>query len=315
MRPALPREFSPEQERAAASAVKLEWLTLAYLASVATLMYLVLGSSQAMKTAWTEDLLSFLPPIMFLVANRYRNRAPTEQYPYGFHRIAGAGFLVAAVALLVVGGLLVVDSALKLVQAEHPTIGMRAYFGIDTWLGWWMIAVLAWGTIPPVLLGRAKMRLARPLFDKVLYTDAKMNKADWLTSAAAIAGVLGVGFGLWWADAAAALFIAIDILHDGVRQTRDAITGLMDRAPKSLEGKDEDIAQRAIAALESFDWVERAAVRLREEGHLFFGEGYYLSRNDAPVSPQALREAVDKVKSLDWRLQDFALTPMAERDG
>lgn len=311
MRPALPHEYSEEQERLLSKAVRLEWLTLAYIASVAILMYLVLGSSQAMKTAWIEDLLSLLPPIMFLVANRYRNRAPTEHFPYGFHRAAGIGFLVASVALLVVGGWLVIDSALKLYHQHHPTIGLKEYFGVDIWLGWWMIAVLLYGTVPPVLLGLAKLKLANPLYDKVLYTDAKMNKADWMTAVAAIAGILGVGLGLWWADAAAALFISFDILHDGVRQTRDAVTGLMDRAPKSLDGKYERIPERIVETLESFDWIARAEVRLREEGHLFFGEGYYASRDEKPVPPERLREAVDKVKSLDWRLKDFALTPLA----
>lgn len=312
MRPALPHEFSPQQERALAKAVRLEWLTIAYLVTVAVLMYLVLGSSQAMKTAWIEDLLSLLPPIMFLLANRYRNRAPDEHFPYGLHRTASIGFLVAAVALLIVGGWLVVDSALKLVRTDHPPIGMREYFGIDAWLGWWMILVLLWGTVPPVLLGHAKLKIAKDLYDKILYTDAKMNKADWMTAVAAIAGVLGIGLGLWWTDAVAALIIAFDILRDGYRQTQDAVSGLMDRAPKSLEGEYEDIPEKVVATLESFDWIENAEVRLREEGHLFFGEGYFTSRNKQPVSPAQLRAAVDKVKSLDWRLQDFALTPLAE---
>lgn len=313
MRPALQHEYSPEQERQLKQAVNLEWLTIAYLATVIVLMYLVLGSSQAMKSAWVEDMLSLLPPIMFLLANRYRNRAPDEHHPYGFHRAASIGFLVAAVALLVVGGWLMVDSALKLARMEHPTIGMREYFGVDAWLGWWMIAVLIWGTVPPLLLGRAKLKIAKPLYDKVLYTDAKMNKADWMTAVAAIGGVLGIGFGLWWADAVAALFIAGDIVHDGVRQTRDAVTGLMDRAPKTLEGEYDPVVEQVVATLEGIDWITHADVRLREEGHLIIGEGYYATREDEPVDPGRIREAVDKVKSLDWRLQDFALTPMAER--
>lgn len=313
MRPALQHEYTPEQERQLQKAVKLEWLTLAYIASVIVLMYIVLGSSQAMKSAWVEDMLSLLPPAMFLLANRYRNRAPDEHYPYGFHRAASVGFLVAAVALLVVGGWLVVDSALKLIKTEHPTIGMREYFGVDIWLGWWMIVVLIWGTVPPVLLGRAKLQIAKDLFDKVLYTDAKMNKADWMTAVAAIGGILGVGLGIWWADAIAALFISFDIVHDGFRQTRDAITGLMDRAPKTLEGKYDHIAERVAEELESIEWIDHAEVRLREEGHLFFGEGYYTIRQNRQVDPDKVREAVAKAKAMDWRLQDFSLTPMAKR--
>ena len=65
----------PEEQRAALhKARKLEWLTIAFLAVTVTLVFLVLGSSQAMKAAWIEDLLSFLPPIAFLVAARVEPR-------------------------------------------------------------------------------------------------------------------------------------------------------------------------------------------------------------------------------------------------
>lgn len=42
-------------------AVKLEWITVAYIVSVIVVMYLALGNSQAMKAAWVEDILSLFP--------------------------------------------------------------------------------------------------------------------------------------------------------------------------------------------------------------------------------------------------------------
>lgn len=105
-------ELPPEQQRALRDATRLEWGTLAFLAVTVTLVFLVLGSSQAMRTAWIEDLLSFLPPIAFLVATRVIRRAPTAKHPYGLHRATAVAHLVAAVSLLVTGGYLLVESAL-----------------------------------------------------------------------------------------------------------------------------------------------------------------------------------------------------------
>jgi divalent metal cation (Fe/Co/Zn/Cd) transporter len=31
----------------------------------------------------------------------------------------------------------------------------------------------------------------------MLFADAQMNKADWLTAVAAMVGVMGIGFGIW----------------------------------------------------------------------------------------------------------------------
>lgn len=308
-------EYSSEQRQAKSKALQLEWITLAYLSSVVVLMYLVMGASQAMKSAWVEDILSMVPPIMFLLSHQFINKKPTQDFPYGFHRVSSIAFLLSALALLTVGGYLLIDGMIKLVHQKHPTIGMKEYFGVDMWLGWWMILVLIWGTIPPVLLGYIKLKLAKTLYDKNLYTDAKMNKADWMTGVAAIAGIVGIGFGLWWADALAALFISFDILKDGFQQTKDAVTGLINRTPRELDGNNSDIPHKIRNELAQCGWIEEADVRLHEEGHLIFGEGFFIPTTDAALNPDEMRETIQKVHSLDWRIHGFALTVMPSKQG
>lgn len=301
-------EFSAAQHRALTRARHLEYLSIAYLASVIALMYIVMGSSQAMKTAWIEDCLSLIPPVCFLLGSHLCWRKPTERFPYGFHRVVSILFLCAAAALLLMGGLLLTDALVKLVMREHPTIGMKSFFGIDLWLGWWMIPVLVWGIVPPVLMGHAKVKYAESLNDKVLMTDGKMNKADWMTGAAATVGVLGIGMGWWWADAAAAALISFDILRDGLKQTADAVTGLMNRAPTSVHDDPLDLPAKIEQALRDLHWVDDATVRLYEHGHLILGEGFVTAHGSGPVSAPLMREAVEKVRALDWRLQDFVIT-------
>lgn len=79
----LPAEKQAELKRA----TTLEWVTIFFLITIAAVMYLTMGSSQAMRTAWIEDVLSLVPPIAFLVAMRFRNHQPTEEYPYGYRRV------------------------------------------------------------------------------------------------------------------------------------------------------------------------------------------------------------------------------------
>lgn len=301
-------EFNDEQDKALRKARRLEYISLAYLVSVILLMYTVMGSSQAMKTAWVEDCLSLIPPICFLFGTYVCWRKPTKHYPYGFHRVISILFLCTALALLLMGAFLLFESVRNLVLQEHPTIGMKEYFGQDIWLGWWMILVLLWGTFPPVILGLAKMKPAKILNDKILMTDAQMNKADWMTAAAAIAGVLGIGFGFWWADSAAAALISLDILKDGWKQTKDAVTGLINRAPTSVENGYLDLPDKVRATLLKHSWIADAEVRLHEQGHVIFGEGFIKSANDGAVSPEQLRGAMREIRDLDWRLQEFCLT-------
>lgn len=130
-----------------------------------------------------------------------------------------------------------------------------------------MIMVLLWSTIPPMILGRLKLPVAKAINDKVLHTDADMQKADWMTGIAAIAGVFAIGFGLWWGDAAAALVISIGILKDGISDLRSSTAELVDGAPRNLESV--DLSDEAEALKQRLEQVfPGAAVRLRETGRL-----------------------------------------------
>lgn len=246
-------------------AVRLELWTLFFLATIVVVMYLVMGSSQAMKTAWIEDLLSLLPASMFLLTAWLERKPPNEKYPFGLHRVGSLGFFAAACALLVMGLYLLFDSSASLIRAEHPTIGTTEIFGERIWSGWLMIAALAYSAVPPVVLGRLKKKPSQDIADKILHTDADMNAADWKTGVAGIAGIVGISLGWWWADAAAAGLISFSILKDGVTNCRIALAELLDGAPRELANDKLHPAAQSIR-----DELRRrhpgADVRLRETG-------------------------------------------------
>ncbi|WP_405219227.1 cation transporter [Agrococcus sp. Ld7] len=306
-------ELPDRQASALRKAIRFEWYTLAFLAVAITLVYLVLGSSQAMKAAWIEDLLSLAPPVAFLLAVRLVNKRPNRRYPYGYHRSVGVGHLVAGVALFAMGAFLIVDSASGLISAEHPPIGSVALFGQTIWLGWLMMGVMAL-TIPlPIYFGRVKMRLAKELHDKVLYADADMNKADWMTAVGSIVGVGGIGLGFWWADAAAALFIAASIVSDGFKNMKAAITDLVDsRATVVGDDDPHPDAARIDEYLRTLPWVAEAGSRVRDQGHVFHVEAFVVPRRGKVPSLEKLMEARDGCIELDWKVEDIVLVPIDE---
>ncbi|WP_199424934.1 cation transporter [Actinotalea solisilvae] len=306
-------ELPAEQERDLRRAIRLAWLTIAFLVTAVTLVYLVMGSSQAMKAAWLEDLLSFIPPVSFLVAVHLTRRAPTERHPYGYHRSIGVGHLVAATALVTMGAFMVWDSASGLLAQEHPPVGLMVVAGQPVWSGWPMIVVMAYTAVPPVLLGRAKLPLARSLHDRVLWADAKMNKADWMTAVGGIVGVLGIGMGLWWADSAAALFISGSVLRDGVGNLRVAVSALMDSRAETVDGGEPHPLVRELDAhLTSLAWVDVARSRVRDEGHVFHVESFVVPHAGTTPSLEQLADARAGALELDWKIRDLVVVPVAE---
>lgn len=316
MKPTGDFEFPPAQAAVMARARRLQWLSVAYIVSAASLLYVTMGSSQAMRTSFFEDVISLTPGVAFLVCTRIALRAPSVTYPYGRHGAVSIGYLVAALALCGMGLFLLLEAAAKVIAGERTTIGGMSLLGTTVWAGWPMLAAVAYTAIPSVFLGRAKMRLALPLHDKILYADAKMMKADWMAELATAVGVLGVGFGWWWVDPLAAALVSLDILKDGVENLGVAVADLIERRPRKTDRSAyEPLPEEVKRWLEELDWVEAAAVRLRETGHVFFGEAYVVPRPGTGDLPARLAAAAEAVKARDWRLHDLVVTAVPRLDG
>ncbi|GGM20937.1 hypothetical protein GCM10011608_01900 [Micromonospora sonchi] len=182
-----------------------------------------------------------------------------------------------------------------------------------------MIAALSVTMVPAILLGRAKQRIARQLHDKVLYADAEMNRADWLTAGAAILGILGIlgiGAGLWWADAVAALVIGADIVRDGLRTSRSAVANLMDDRPRIVDGsRPHPLRDDLLTAVLDHDWVADAWLRLREEGHVFVGELLVVPTPGTDRLVQRLEDLGTFARTFDWRMHDLVVAPVSRIEG
>jgi cation diffusion facilitator family transporter len=306
-------ELPPGKHEKLVKAVRLEWISIVYLLSAIVLLYFTLGNSQAMKAAWVEDILGLTPPIAFLVASRVRNRQPNDRFPYGYHRATAIAYLCASVALLALGAFILYDSVSKLLKFEHPPIDLVKPFGDrPLWLGWLMLGALAYSAVPQVVLGRLKQPLAKELNDKVLFADAEMNRADWLTAGAAMLGVVGIGFGLWWADSVAASIISVDIVRDGYKNLGVAVGDLMDKEPTLVDDSRTDPLPLWVKnELMLLDWVEDAEVRLREEGHVFVGEAFVVPVDDHDLVDR-IEQANRRLLELDWRLHELVVAPVRE---
>jgi divalent metal cation (Fe/Co/Zn/Cd) transporter len=120
---------------------------------------------------------------------------------------------------------------------------------------------------------------------------------------------------LWWADAAAAALISLDITKDGASNLRRAVMDLMNQAPTTVDGDDPDPLRDKLASmLRDLDWVEDVELRLREEGQVYFGEALVIPSDETDI-PEKVEDALERARDLDWRIHDLALTPVRELPG
>ena len=302
----------PEAEAALKKAHRLAWITLLYNCSAVSMLFLVMGGSQALKTELAGEFLSFIPPILFLVGDKISRREPNERYPFGYERAVSAGYVGSAVTLLCVGGYLLVDGAMKLVMQDHPTMGGFPLFGQVIWSGWLAFGVLLWSAIPAFFLGRSKRRAAEVLHDKTLAADAEINTADWQSATAAMIGIAGVGLGYWWTDAVAAVLISIEIIRSGWSELRTAVGDIADRRPVAVLSKDDEpLPEILTRRLRRYNWVEDVVVRVRERGREFTAEAHLIPANDENLLDR-ISEASANPRDIDPRLAELTIAPVRE---
>jgi len=302
----------PEAEAELRKAKRLAWVSMAYILSTIAMLFMVMAGSQALKTELSGELLSLVPPTLFLIGDRISRREPDTRYPFGYERAVSAGYVGAAVALLMVGVYLLGEGAMKLVTKEHPTIGGFPLFGHVIWTGWLGIAVLLWSGIPAHFLGRAKRAAAETLYDKTLAADADINAADWQSAGAAIIGMIGIGFGLWWADSAAAVLISLEIIRSGWTELSTALGDIMDRRPLTLDSKENDpVTDHVTEFLRRQPWVDDVVVRVRERGREFTAEAHVVPKNDE-VSVEQVSRTGELACKVDPRLADVTIAPVKE---
>lgn len=146
----------------------------------------------------------------------------------------------------------------------------------------------------------------------MLYADAEMNRADWMAEIAAGVGVIGTGLGLWWLDAGAAAVVSLDIIRNGVRNLKTAAADLIEEAPKSTTHPDkaDPLPAQLARYLESFDWVEKVEVRIREDGHVYLGEAFVVPKSQRNLLAN-VADLAEKAREFNWRIQDIVVMPVS----
>jgi hypothetical protein len=65
--------------------------------------------------------------------------------------------------------------------------------------------------------------------------------------------------------------------------------------------------------LRSMSWVRDVRVRMREEGHVFYGDAIVVT-NESDNLVGRIEEATERIMALDWRIYDFLISPCGSKD-
>ena len=240
-----------EKEKAALGSIAAS----AGLTAAKAIVGLLTGSLAILSEAG-HSLLDLAATILTYIAVRISGKPADAEHQYGHGK-------VESVAALAETALLFLLAAGVAFEAVQRLFGERVYSVEATAAAF---AIIAISIVVDFFRARTLGRVAEKTSSQALEADALHFRSDMWSSVAVLIGLGGVALGYSWADAAAALVVAIFICIAGWRLGRRTIDALTDTAPAGVSERVAAIAQRVPGIV----GVER--VRARPGGAVLFVE-------------------------------------------
>lgn len=214
----------------------------------------LMTGSLAILSEAAHSFLDLVATIMTYVAVRISGKPADEEHHYGHGKVESVAALAETALLFLLSGFVIWEAAHRLLDAGGHAVEATAL----------AFAVIIISIVVDFFRARALTRVAKATSSEALEADALHFSSDMWSSMAVLVGLAGVAFGFPWADAAAALAVALFVLLAGWRLGRRTVETLTDTAPEGAAQKVTKAAGR-VPGIVSVD-----RVRARTAGGVMF---------------------------------------------
>jgi cation diffusion facilitator family transporter len=179
-----------------------------------------------------HSLIDFGATVMTYAAVRVSGKPADDEHHYGHDKIESVTALAETALLFLLSGIVIWEAGKRLIEHEPHAVDANM----------WAFGVIAASIAIDFFRARALSRTAKATNSEALEADALHFSSDLWASLGVLIGLGGVRLGIWWADSAAALAVAILVFVAGWRLGRRTIDTLTDTAPVGAAEKIRKIA-------------------------------------------------------------------------
>ncbi|HUI13784.1 MAG TPA: cation-efflux pump [Xanthobacteraceae bacterium] len=216
----------------------------------------LLTGSLAILSEAGHSLIDLSATLLTYFAVRVSGKPADAEHQYGHGKIESVTALAETALLFVLSAAVIWEAAQRLIGAQaHAVEATVAAF-----------VIIGGSIMVDFFRARALRRVAKATSSEALEADALHFSSDMWSSVAVLIGLAGVAAGFPWADAAAAIVVAVFICIAGWRLGRRTINTLTDTAPAGVSERVAAIARQVPGVV----GVER--VRARPAGAVLFVE-------------------------------------------
>jgi cation diffusion facilitator family transporter len=224
-----------------------------------------------------HSLIDLGATVMTYIAVRISGKPADEEHHYGHGKFESVSALAETALLFVLAGIVVWEAAKRLMINDGYVVEATV----------WAFGVIIVSIVVDFFRARALSRTAKKTSSHALEADALHFSSDLWSSLAVLIGLVGVHYGLAWADSVAALIVAALVCVAGWRLGKRTVETLTDIAPPGAAQKITAIATRVPGVVH----VEQ--VRARAVGEqTFIDLGVSVSRTLPLDQVSALKDEV-----------------------
>jgi cation diffusion facilitator family transporter len=201
--------------------------------------------SLAILSEAAHSLIDLAATLMTYFAVRVSDKPADAEHHYGHGKVESVSALAETALLFVLSGVVIWEALARLSGSDgHPVEATP-----------WSFVVIGGSIVVDFFRARLLYRVADETASEALEADALHFGSDMWSSIAVLVGLAAVALGYAWADAAAAIIVALFICIAGWRLGRRTIETLTDTAPAGAAAKITAI----VARVPSVVAVERQA--------------------------------------------------------
>jgi len=214
------------------------------VAFYSVLAAIILTSFKIVVGVWTNSLgilsealhsgLDLVAAVITLFAVRLADRPADKTHNYGHGKVENLSALVETLLLLV-------TCIWIIYEAVHRLISGKTELDVNIWS--FLVVIISIGI--DYSRSRALSRVAKKYNSQALEADALHFSTDIWSSGVVLLGLICAAFGFLFADAIAALFVAIIVIFVSFKLGKKAIDALLDKSPEETVAKIEEILQLA----------------------------------------------------------------------
>jgi cation diffusion facilitator family transporter len=239
----------------------------------------VATGSLAILSEAAHSLLDLAATVMTYFAVRVSDKPADAEHHYGHGKVESVSALAETALLFVLSGVVIWAALQRLLGGDgHPVEATP-----------WSFAVIIGSIAVDFFRARVLYRAAAETSSEALEADALHFGSDMWSSIAVLIGLAAVARGYAWADASAAMIVALFICVAGWRLGRRTIDTLTDTAPAGAA----ETVTAVVARIPGVVSVER--VRVRQAGGIPFVDlTVAVSRTLALDRVSALKDRIER---------------------